>query len=137
MSQRLRTGMWKQYAVSTGHGEYAEFGAEEAGVPVPRPDRGRDRTTAILRLADMFAAEGSELSRYTFSDPTTGAPVAIDRDLLAELARRALGELEARGRADNIYVVEEVAHALLRRFRVAVKDRRHTDRRAGADRRPG
>jgi len=30
-----------------------------------------------------------------------------------------------------------VAHALLRRFRVAVKDRRHNDRRAGADRRPG
>lgn len=152
--QRLRIGMWRQFADTTGRGEYEEFGNDDPpergvtspfvpaarwGTPVPPQTRGRDRTVAVFRLADMFAREDSELSHYTFSDEATGHAVPITSELLAELVHRTLRELELdarHGRPYNVYVVEKLAFALSSRFVVAARDRRQHPRRTGEDRRP-
>jgi TIR domain len=123
---RLRIGMWKNYAAATGRGEYDRFGD---------PDAEGGRLSAIGRLAGIFAATGSELTRYRFLDPAGGTEVTFDFEDLRALAHAACRQLEHDGPLRNVYVIERIAENLTSRYDVRQRDRRAGDRRAGGDRR--
>lgn len=153
LEQRLRMGMWKNFAAVTALSEFEEFGASgppsagdhktalprtsalyEFGRPSPA-SRASDRTTSIARLAEVFAAPNSELSRYIFRDPRDGREVVLDSDYLRVLVYGVCRHLETFGQLLNVYVVERLAETLLSTFEVEPRDRRKGDRRAQADRR--
>jgi TIR domain-containing protein len=137
---RLRIGMWKNYAAATGHGEYDEFGGPDPRAGALPHQRGDDtvvggRLTAINRLAAVFAADGSELSRYRFLDRADGSEVRFGFEDLRTLAHTACREVERNGQLRNVYVVEHIAERLSHHYDVHQRDRRVGDRRTGTDRR--
>jgi hypothetical protein len=126
---RLRIGMWKNFATATGYGEYDDFGHPDGTEP------GSGRVSAVNRLATVFAATTGELSRYHLVDRDTGAEARLGFDAVRALALAACQEVAEHGRLRNIYVVEQLADLIVRRYDVRQRDRRSDERRSGRDRR--
>lgn len=151
--QRLRLGLWKELQSKTGIGEYDEFGSVTPQTSVAGGSssilsfrdfessgygKGTevDIASAILRYSRALTGSDSEVSRYNFRDKESGDLIELDNDMLREIFHRVYRQQESiGGRTANIYVVEQVAFALIAWFDIEPKNRRTEDRRSGSDRR--
>ncbi len=119
--QRLRIDMWKYYERETGRGKFDPF---------------NNSTVAKMDLTNRFMRANSVLSKYNFTDKSSGEKAVVTEAVLMGLLYTALDKLQTYNHLVEVIVVETLAEELNNMFDINIKERRDAKgRRANLGRR--